>query len=44
MFENGLETLHIKKPDFSKKQLNNYLELIPKKHHNKIVIHSNDAN
>ena len=40
MFENGLETLHIKKPDFSKKQLNNYLELIPKKHHNKIVIHS----
>ena len=40
MFENGLKTLHIKKPGFSKKQLKNYLDLIPKKHHQKIIIHS----
>lgn len=40
MFENGLETLHLKKPGFSKKQLKNYINLIPKKHHNKIIIHS----
>ena len=40
MFENGLENLHIKKPGFSKKQLKNYIELIPEKHHNKIIIHS----
>ena len=40
MFEHGLESLHIKKPGFSKKQLKKYIELIPTKHHNKIIIHS----
>ena len=40
MFENGLETLHVKKPSFSKKQLKNYIELIPKKYHDKIILHS----
>jgi thiamine-phosphate pyrophosphorylase len=40
MFDNGLETLHVKKPNFSKKQLKNYIELIPEKHHNKIILHS----
>ena len=40
MFENGLETLHVKKPSFSKKQLKNYIELIPEKYHDKIILHS----
>ena len=40
MFEHGLESLHIKKPGFSKKQLKKYIDLIPLKHHNKIIIHS----
>tara|TARA_B110000285_G_scaffold107507_1_gene122189 strand:- start:206 stop:850 length:645 start_codon:yes stop_codon:yes gene_type:complete len=40
MFEHGLETLHLRKPDFSSKNLVEYLELIPSKYHDRIVIHS----
>ena len=40
MFEQGLDTLHLRKPDFSSKNLAEYLELIPSEYHNRIVIHS----
>ena len=40
MFEHGLETLHLRKPDFSSKNLVEYLELIPSEYHDRIVIHS----
>ena len=40
MFEHGLETLHLRKPKFSSKDLVEYLELIPSEYHDRIVIHS----
>ena len=40
MLENGLETLHIKKPNFSKKQMTAYINQIPEKYHRKLIIHS----
>ena len=40
MFEQGLMTYHVRKKSFSTRELKNYLEQIPKKFHNRIVIHS----
>jgi thiamine-phosphate pyrophosphorylase len=40
MFEAGLESYHIRKPKFNTKQLQEYIEKIPKQFHNRIVIHS----
>ena len=40
MFELGLETYHLRKPKFSTQQLKEYIQLIPKHFHNRIVIHS----
>ena len=40
LFENGLKTLHLKKPKFSKNRYKNYINQIPKKYHNRIIIHS----
>lgn len=40
MFEQGLPTYHVRKKTFSTRELNNYLEEIPKVFHNRIVIHS----
>ena len=40
MFEHGLETLHLRKPNSSLKDLVEYLELIPSEYHNRIIIHS----
>lgn len=40
LLENGLETLQIKKSDFTKKQLQSYIDQIPKKFHSKLIIHS----
>lgn len=40
LFENGLETLHLKKPKFSKNHYKNYINQIPKKYHNRIIIHN----
>ncbi len=40
MFEQGLPTYHVRKKTFSTKQLRSYLEEIPKKYHNRIVIHT----
>lgn len=40
MFEQGLPTYHVRKKTFSTRQLKNYLEDIPAKYHDRIVIHS----
>ncbi len=40
MFEAGLDSYHIRKPTFSTKQLQEYIEEIPKQFHNRIIIHS----
>ena len=40
MLESGLQTLHIKKSDFSRKQLSTYINQIPEKFHDRLVIHS----
>lgn len=40
MFEAGLETLHLRKPKFSTKQLTEYIKSIPEHFHDRIVIHS----
>lgn len=39
LFEAGLQTLHLRKPSFSTKQLTKYIEAIPKSFHNRIIIH-----
>ena len=39
LFENGLNTLHLKKPKFSKSHFKNYINQIPKEYHNRIIIH-----
>jgi thiamine-phosphate pyrophosphorylase len=40
IFEAGLDTYHIRKPKFSTKQLQEYIEKIPKQFHNRLIIHS----
>ncbi len=40
LFEGGLETLHLRKPRYSTKQLANYIKKIPSVYHDRIVIHS----
>lgn len=40
LFEEGLERLHLRKPDYTKDDFINYLNAIPQKYHKKIVIHS----
>ena len=40
MFEQGLPTYHIRKKTFSTRQLKELIESIPKKYHNRLVIHS----
>lgn len=40
LFENGLETLHLKKPKFSKRHYKDYINQIPKKFHKNIVVHN----
>jgi thiamine-phosphate pyrophosphorylase len=39
-FANGLETLHLRKPRLSTRELSEYIEKIPAHFHKKIVIHS----
>lgn len=39
-FRAGLQTLHIRKPEYSTEQMMAYIEKIPKKYRNRIVIHS----
>lgn len=40
LFENGLENFHLRKPNYSKKQIVKFLNLIPYIYRNRIVIHS----
>jgi thiamine-phosphate pyrophosphorylase len=40
MFESGLNTLHLRKPRFSTRQMSDYIRQIPAHFHNRIVIHS----
>lgn len=40
MFEAGLDTLHVRKNRFSTKELDEYINEIPKHFHNRIIIHS----
>jgi len=40
LFENGLETLHLKKPKFSKRHYKSYINQIPKKYHKNIIVHN----
>ncbi|MBS1646267.1 MAG: thiamine phosphate synthase [Bacteroidetes bacterium] len=43
LFQNGLQHLHVRKPQASKSELKAYLQQIPKKYHKKIVIHTQYA-
>ena len=40
MFEAGLSTLHVRKNRFSTKELDEYINKIPKHFHNRVIIHS----
>ena len=40
LFEKGLTRFHLRKTHYSIRRMKSYLEKIPKKYHNKIVIHS----
>lgn len=39
-FENGLDVFHIKKKDFSRSKMKEYIEMIPRKYHDRLVLHS----
>lgn len=40
LFENGLLSFHLRKPGYKKNQLKEYLDRVPSKYHNRIVLHS----
>jgi thiamine-phosphate pyrophosphorylase len=40
MFESGLNTLHLRKPAYSTRQMSEYIRQIPAHFHSRIVIHS----
>jgi len=40
MFENGLQTLHVRKPKYGIDDMDDFLRLIPKQYQNRIVLHS----
>ena len=40
LFKSGLPVLHLRKSKFSTKKLKEYIELIPKEYHSRIIIHS----
>jgi len=40
LFENGLQTYHLRKTKFSIRELKNFIEEIPKKYHRRMVIHT----
>lgn len=39
LFENGLETLHLRKPKFKDKEMEQLIQQIPAEYHSRIVIH-----
>ncbi len=40
LFENGLEILHVRKPAFSEKEMQDWIESIDSKYHKQMTIHS----
>lgn len=40
MFEDGLMTLHLRKPRYTTQEMRDYIEAIPDYYHNRIIIHS----
>ncbi|MDX5420520.1 MAG: thiamine phosphate synthase [Hymenobacteraceae bacterium] len=40
LIEQGLETLHVRKPGFSEEELRAYVEQLPEVYHNRLVLHS----
>ncbi len=40
LFEEGLENFHLHKPDLGKEETKEFIQKIPFKHHNKIVLHA----
>lgn len=40
LFEKGLEYFHLRKPEYSKEEVEDYLSAIPSKYHSRIVLHS----
>ena len=40
LFEAGMEVFQVHKPLFSEKEIQNYIQKIPAKYHNKITLHS----
>ncbi len=40
LFESGLETLHLRKPNMSTRRMKEYISNIPSYFHNRIIIHS----
>jgi len=40
LFNEGLETFHLRRPTYDYKKMRDYLNRIPEEFHNKIVIHS----
>ena len=40
MFDEGLSTFHLRKPKFSTAELEEYLNCLPSKYHNKVILHS----
>ncbi|MBD79458.1 MAG: hypothetical protein CL840_11105 [Crocinitomicaceae bacterium] len=39
-FENGLDVFHIKKKGFSRSRMKEYIRMIPRKYHDRLVLHS----
>ncbi len=40
LFENGLEAFHLRKPKFSSRRMNKYLNKFPKEYLNRVIIHT----
>nr|WP_319399879.1 thiamine phosphate synthase [uncultured Carboxylicivirga sp.] len=40
LFENGLEILHVRKPDFGKEALQHWIRSVDERFHNRMMIHS----
>lgn len=40
LFEAGLTYFHLRKPEFTAKELEEYIQAIPQQHRNKVVLHS----
>jgi len=43
MFRRGLKYLHVRKPNYSRESMIDYIEKFPKEYHNKIILHSHHS-